>query len=107
MAATSRLSLRNPRSPRSPEGRTRSFGEVRVSSRMLRMRHRAAAAHSEQLLADKQGNEIIIRLNGHRPTSSDLKLSKKVDDTKGGSHKKGRRVQDAGRGDACGLALSA
>ena len=51
-------------------------------------------------------NEIIIRVNRH-PTSSDLKLLKKVDGAKGGSHEKGRRVQDAGRSDACGLALSA
>jgi hypothetical protein len=28
-------------------------------------------------------------------------------DIQGVSHKKGRRVQDTGRGDACGLALSA
>ena len=44
-------------------------------------------------------NEIIIRVNRH-PTSSDLKLLKKVDGAKGGSHEKGRRVQDAGWGDA-------
>jgi fermentation-respiration switch protein FrsA (DUF1100 family) len=34
-------------------------------------------------------------VNRH-PTSSDLKLLKKVDGAKGGSHEKGRRVQDAG-----------
>src|SRR6516225_12216764 len=35
------------------------------------------------------------------------KLARRIDDAKGGSHEKGRRVQDAGRSDPGGLALSA
>ena len=76
-------------------GRTR-FESVAIAARPSRQNHRASSERNwPEAIGLAQYADTSLEAN-----DTDMDLLKQVDDAKGGNHENGRRVQDAGQGDA-------